>query len=34
LSLDDDVLGITAAIKAIVSRDGKGDIETIEGKDH
>ncbi|MRK42779.1 pyroglutamyl-peptidase I, partial [Lactococcus lactis subsp. lactis] len=25
---------ITAAIKAIVSRDGKGDIETIEGKDH
>ncbi|MCT0058584.1 pyroglutamyl-peptidase I, partial [Lactococcus lactis subsp. lactis] len=24
----------TAAIKAIVSRDGKGDIETIEGKDH
>ncbi|MGO2670269.1 MAG: pyroglutamyl-peptidase I, partial [Lacticaseibacillus paracasei] len=34
LSLDDDVLGITAAIKAIVSRDGKGDIETIEGKNH
>ncbi|MDU1630615.1 MAG: pyroglutamyl-peptidase I, partial [Lactococcus lactis] len=25
---------ITAAIKSIVSRDGKGDIETIEGKDH
>lgn len=34
LSLDDDVLGITAAIKAIVARDGKGDIETIEGKNH
>ncbi|MEA0973379.1 pyroglutamyl-peptidase I, partial [Lacticaseibacillus paracasei] len=23
-----------AAIKAIVARDGKGDIETIEGKNH
>jgi pyroglutamyl-peptidase len=31
LSLADDVKGITAAIGAIVARDGKGDIETIEG---
>ena len=31
LSLADDVRGLTAAIGAIVDRDGKGDIETIEG---
>lgn len=31
LSLADDVKGITAAIGAIIARDGKGDIETIEG---
>lgn len=31
LSLDDDVKGITAAITAIVERDGKGDIATIGG---
>lgn len=29
LSLDDDIKGITAAINAIVERDGKGDIEAI-----
>ncbi|WP_179394274.1 pyroglutamyl-peptidase I [Lacticaseibacillus absianus] len=31
LSLDDAVAGLTAAIAAIVERDGKPDIETIEG---
>jgi len=31
LSLADDVTGITAAITAIVERDGKGDIEVIGG---
>lgn len=31
LSLEDDVKGLTAAIKAIVARDGKGDIATVEG---
>ncbi|MFD1421802.1 pyroglutamyl-peptidase I [Lactiplantibacillus songbeiensis] len=31
LSLADDVRGLTAAIEAIVDRDGRGDIETIEG---
>ena len=31
LGLDDDVRGITAAITAIVERDGQGDIETVEG---
>lgn len=31
LSLADDVRGIVAAITAIVERDGKGDIETVEG---
>jgi pyroglutamyl-peptidase len=31
LSLADDVKGITAAIAAIVARDGQGDIKTIEG---
>lgn len=31
LSLADDVKGITAAIEAIVERDGLGDIETVEG---
>ena len=31
LSLTDDVKGITAAIAAIVERDGKADIETVEG---
>jgi pyroglutamyl-peptidase len=31
LSLADDVRGLTAAIEAIVERDGRGDIETIEG---
>ena len=31
LSLEDDVKGLTAAIRAIVERDSKGDIETVEG---
>lgn len=31
MSLADDVKGLTAAIGAIVDRDGKGDIEAIEG---
>ena len=31
LSLEDDVKGLTAAISAIVERDGKGDIKAIEG---
>lgn len=31
LSLADDVRGITAAIGAIVARDGRGDVTTIEG---
>ncbi|APX71396.1 pyroglutamyl-peptidase I [Companilactobacillus allii] len=31
LSLDDDVRGITAAIEAIVQRDGKGDLDVIGG---
>ncbi|BDR58961.1 pyroglutamyl-peptidase I [Xylocopilactobacillus apicola] len=31
LSLEDDVRGITAAINAIVERDGKNDLETVEG---
>jgi pyroglutamyl-peptidase len=31
MSLVDDVKGITAAIGAIVDRDGKGDLETVEG---
>lgn len=31
LSLADDILGITAAISAIVDRDGKGDISVIGG---
>lgn len=31
LSLTDDVRGITAAIGAIVARDGHGDVATIEG---
>ena len=31
MSLKDIVKGITAAIGAIVERDGKGDIETVEG---
>ncbi|MQS75453.1 pyroglutamyl-peptidase I [Companilactobacillus halodurans] len=31
LSLDDDVKGITAAIKAIVVQDGKGDIKVTGG---
>ncbi|WP_125763588.1 pyroglutamyl-peptidase I [Levilactobacillus mulengensis] len=31
LSLADDVRGITAAITAIVERDGQGDVATIEG---
>jgi pyroglutamyl-peptidase len=34
LSLDDDVKGITAAIEAIVERDGKGDIEVVGGSLH
>ncbi len=32
MSLADDVKGLTAAIGAIVDRDGKGDIEAIEGQ--
>ncbi len=32
LSLVDDVKGLTAALTTIIARDGKGDIETIEGK--
>ncbi|MFC6181658.1 pyroglutamyl-peptidase I [Lactiplantibacillus daowaiensis] len=31
MSLDDDVRGLTAALTAIVDRDGQNDIETIEG---
>lgn len=31
LSLEDDVRGLTAALEAIVDRDGKGDIKAIEG---
>lgn len=31
MSLADDVKGLTAAIGAIVDRDGKGDIKTVEG---
>lgn len=34
LSLADDVRGLTAAIRAIVERDGQGDIETVEGTTH
>ena len=30
LSLEDDVRGLTAALEAIVDRDGKGDIKAIE----
>ncbi|MFD1430140.1 MULTISPECIES: pyroglutamyl-peptidase I [Lacticaseibacillus] len=31
MALEDMVRGLTAAIGAIVDRDGKGDIETVEG---
>lgn len=34
MSLDDIVRGLTAAIGAIVKRDGKGDIEAVEGSNH
>lgn len=34
MALDDIVKGLTAALSAIVERDGKGDIEAIEGANH
>ncbi|WP_285817924.1 pyroglutamyl-peptidase I [Lactobacillus taiwanensis] len=34
MALDDIVKGLTAALSAIVDRDGKGDIEAVEGANH
>ncbi|MCP8857912.1 pyroglutamyl-peptidase I [Latilactobacillus fuchuensis] len=34
LSLADDVRGISAALSAIVARDGQADVMTVEGKTH
>lgn len=34
MSLPDIVKGLTAALTAIVDRDGKGDIVAVEGKNH
>lgn len=34
MSLPDIVKGLTAAIEAIVERDGQGDIEAVEGHNH
>ena len=34
MALDDIVKGLTAALGAIVERDGKGDIKAVEGANH
>ena len=34
MALDDIVKGLTAALSAIVDRDGKSDIEAVEGANH
>lgn len=34
MALDDIVKGLTVALSAIVDRDGKGDIEAVEGANH
>lgn len=34
MALDDIVKGLTAAIGAVIERDGQGDIVAIEGKNH
>ena len=34
MALADIVKGLIAAIRAIVERDGQGDIEAVEGQNH